>query len=184
MTSFQKWLTEALVHDPTASARALKAWMESNHPETFWKEKSENDLIELFAAGDKLASEMQTNVNNPNEKILEILKDYEQKKSFALHWFGILQKLREVLEVGETIDTAVSDLAKMLQSEDFVEWREDENTPKESIFKTQMDKAALMDIYLKKKKDDGTSRISISCSMAGKLRAKFKDGKLISFKIK
>ena len=72
----------------------------------------------------------------------------------------------------------------MLQSEDFIEWREDENAPKESIFKTQMDKSMLMDIYLKKKKDDGTSRINISCSMAGKLRAKFKDGKLVSFKIK
>ena len=184
MISFQKWLTEALAHDPTASARALKAWMKSSHPETFWKEKSENDLIELLAAGDKLASEMQTNVNNPNEEILEILKDYEAKKSFSLHWFGILQKLKEVLEIGETIDTAVNDLAKMLQSEDFIEWREDENSPKESIFKSKYSKEELMDIYLKNKKDDGTSKIVLSCSMAGKLRAKFRDGKLESFKIK
>ena len=95
MTSFSKWLHESLVNDPTASARALKAWMESNNCETFWKEKDEATIHELFATADKLASEMQTNVNNPNEKILEILKDYEKKKSFALHWFGLLQKLKE-----------------------------------------------------------------------------------------
>ena len=184
MTSFSKWLSEALVHDPTASARALKAWMETSMPETFWKEKTEADLTELFAAGDKLASEMQTNVNNPNEEILEILHEYEKRKSFALHWFNILQKLKEVLEIGETIDTAVNDLVKMMQSEDFIEWQEDENTPKESIFKSHMTKEELMDLYLKKKKDDGTSRINISCSMLGKLRTKFKDGKLVSFKIK
>ena len=184
MTSFSKWLHESLVNDPTASARALKAWMESNNCETFWKEKDEATIHELFATADKLASEMQTNVNNPNEKILEILKDYEKKKSFALHWFGLLQKLKEVLEIGETIDTAVNDLAKMLQSEDFIEWQEDENSPKESIFKSHMSKEELMDIYLKNKKDDGTSKITLSCSMAGKLRAKFKDGKLVSFKIK
>lgn len=184
MTSFSKWLHEALKNDPTASARALKAWMETNDCDTFWKEKDEASLQELFAAADKLASEMQTNVNNPNEEILEILKEYEAKKSFALHWFGILQKLKEVLEVGETIDTAVNDLAKMLQSEDFIEWQENENSPKESIFKSKYSKEELMDIYLKNKKDDGTSKIALSCSMAGKLRAKFRDGKLESFKIK
>lgn len=184
MTSFSKWLSEALAHDPTASARALKAWMETNMPETFWKEKSEAELQDLFAAGDKLASEMQTNVNTPNEEILEILKDYEKKKSFALHWFGILQKLKEVLKIGDKIDTVVNDLAKMLQSEDFIEWQEDENTPKESIFKSHMTKEELMDLYLQKKKDDGSSRINISCSMLGKLRTKFKDGILVSFKIK
>ena len=158
MTSFSQWLSEALVHDPTASARALKAWTQTNMPETFWKKKSETELTELFAAGDKLASEMQTNVNNPNEEILEILKNYEKRKSFALHWFGILQKLKEVLKIGETIDTAVNDLTKMLQSEDFIEWREDENFPKESIFKSRYSKEELMDIYLKNKKDNGTSK--------------------------
>ena len=184
MTSFSKWLHEALVNDPTASARALRAWLETNNCETFWKHTDEVILHDLFAAADKLASEMQTNVNNPNEKILEILKEYEAKKSFALHWFNILQNLKEIVAIDDTIDSAVVSLSKMFTSEDFIEWREDENAPKESIFKSQMTKEELMDRYLANKKDDGTSKLTIPCSLAGKLRIKFKDGKISSFEVK
>lgn len=184
MTPFSTWLSEALAADPTASARALKAWVETNKPETFWKEKDEAAISDAFETADKLASEMQTNVDTPNEKILEILKDYENKKSFALHWFSILQGLKEIVSVGDTVDTAVVELAKMLQASEFIEWQEDESQPKEPIFKTQMSKDELMDIYLKNKKDNGTSKIVLSCSMAGKMRVKFKDGKVVSVKIK
>lgn len=184
MTSFISWLAEALANNPTASARALKAWLETNKGQQFWKLPTEAELSKAFETPDKLASEMQTNVNTPNEEILEILKEYEARKGFTLHWFNIIQGLKEIVAVGDTIDSAVQELAKMLQASEFIEWQEDENQPKEPIFKTQMSKDDLMDIYLKNKKDDGTSKIVLSCSMAGKMRVKFRDGKIVSVKIK
>lgn len=184
MTSFTSWLSEALANDPTASARALKSWLDTNKGQQFWHLDSEDELAKAFETPDKLASEMQANVNTPNEKILDILKEYEARKGFAMHWFNVIQGLKDIVSVGDTIDSAVVELAKMLQATEFIEWQEDENQPKESIFKTQMSKDELMDIYLKNKKDDGTSKIVLSCSMAGKMRIKFKDGKIVSVKIK
>ena len=184
MNTFSSWLTEALAQNPMASARALKAWMETNKPETFWKEKDEAAISDAFETADKLASEMQTKIDNPDERQLQVLKDYEAKKGFALHWFSILQGLRDIVAVGDTVDTAVQDLAKMLQASEFVEWQSDEKQPKESIFKKTFSNQELMDIYLKNKQEDGTSKIAIPCSMAGKMTVLFKDGKVESVKIK
>ena len=184
MTSFTAWLSEALVQNPMASARALKAWMETNKPETFWKEKDEAAIADAFETADKLASEMQAKIDNPDERQLQVLKDYEAKKGFALHWFGILQGLRGIVAVGDTIDTAVQELSKMMQASEFIEWQPDEKSPKELIFRKQMSPEELMDVYLGNKNEDGGSFISIPCSMAGKMTVRFRDGKVESVRIK